>query len=136
MRDCRIYPVNQLGTYEYVVVISRYQGKLLLSRHRDRTTWETQGGHIEAGETPLQAAERELMEESGAIEFTVTPAFDYWAADDTSWANGMVFLADIQRLGPLPDSEMAEVGLFETLPPLLTYPWMTPMLVERAGLWS
>ena len=47
-----------------MVVLSRYRGKILLSRHKDRDTWETQGGHIEPGETPLEAARRELRQES------------------------------------------------------------------------
>lgn len=63
--------LGKLQQYKFVVVLSRFKGKILLSRHKDRTTWETQGGHIEAGETPLEAAKRELYEESGAIEFEI-----------------------------------------------------------------
>ena len=50
--DCRVFEMEETSDYKYVVVLSRYQGKLLLSQHRDRNTWETQGGHIEPGETP------------------------------------------------------------------------------------
>lgn len=49
----RTFDLGGLETYKYVVVLSEYNGKILLSRHKDRTTWETQGGHIEDGETPL-----------------------------------------------------------------------------------
>ena len=52
---CNLYPTGTLGHYKYVVTLSEYQGKLMLSRHKDRLTWEAQGGHIEAGETPEQA---------------------------------------------------------------------------------
>ncbi|MBQ7306134.1 MAG: NUDIX domain-containing protein, partial [Clostridia bacterium] len=100
------------------------------SRHRSRTTWETQGGHIEEGETPLQAARRELYEESGATEFTITPMFDYWAGDRTGSAVGVIFLAEITQLGDLPNSEMAEVRTFDALPDNLTYPEITPFLYE------
>ena len=62
---CHVYPLDTLKTYKYVVVLSRYQGKYLLSRHKKRTTWETQGGHIEPGETPLQAAKREILRNPG-----------------------------------------------------------------------
>src|SRR5450759_3451320 len=34
--------------------------RLVLCRHRDRSTWETPGGHIEPGESPREAAVREL----------------------------------------------------------------------------
>ena len=125
---CDVYPSDTLWPYKYVMVLSRYQGKYLLSRHKERTTWETQGGHIEPGETPLQAAKRELFEESGAVRYQIKPVFDYRAGDDDGEANGMVFAAEIEELGPLPQNEMAEVKAWEQLPENLTYPAITPVL--------
>ncbi len=132
--QCVTYDLNTRGTYKYVVILSTYQGKIMLSRHRQRDTWETQGGHIEKGETPLEAAKRELYEESGAVDFDIAPAFDYWAEDDHGNSNGMVFVADIRRLGELPRSEMKEIGFFDALPDNLTYGYITPVLMARAGL--
>ncbi len=131
---CQTYPLGTLGTYKYVVILSESDGKLLFSRHRDRTTWETQGGHIEPGETPLDAAKRELYEESGALEFDIDAVFDYRAGDEHGYADGMVFLARIRTLAPIPDSEMAEARTFDTLPPdnMLTYPGITPTLYRYA----
>ncbi len=129
---CKIYKLNELKQYKYVVILSRYQGKILLSRHKKRLTWETQGGHIEKGETPLEAAKRELFEESGAVKFSILPIFDYWAGDEESWANGMVFMADITELSQIPNSEMKEVQSFNELPNSLTYPEITPVLFENA----
>ena len=40
----------------------------------------------------------------------------------------MVFHAEIHALGPMPQSEMAEVRMFDTLPENLTYPQITPEL--------
>ena len=119
-------PLGRWGEYVYVAVLSRYRGRLLLSRHRERATWETQGGHIEPGESPEQAARRELYEEAGALEFTLKAVCDYSAAG----THGVFYVADIARLGPLPASEMAEVRQFAALPPprQLTYPGITPVL--------
>lgn len=130
---CKTYEINTLQQYKYVVVLSRYNGKILLSRHKNRTTWETQGGHIEKGETPLQAARRELYEESGAAEFDIKPLCDYWAGnpETNQGANGMVFVADIRKLSAIPESEMAEVKEFDALPEHLTYPAITPVLFAR-----
>lgn len=117
---------------KFVVVFSRYRGKLLLSRHKKRDTWETQGGHVEPGEALEDAARRELWEESGAADFTLEPLCMYYAADDQSGAWGAVFFADIRTLGPLPESEMAEVKCFDTLPENVTYPGITPRIFQRA----
>lgn len=126
----RIYPVGELKTYKYVVILSQYRDKILLSRHKDRTTWETQGGHIEEGESPLDAAKRELFEESGAIDYYIVPLCDYRAGADeeSQGANGMVFRAVIHQLDSIPESEMAEVKTFDILPDNLTYPAITPVL--------
>ena len=126
---CKVCPLGTLVPYKYVVVMSKYQGRILLSRHRDRTTWETQGGHIEPGETPMDAARRELYEESGAVDFDIRPVFDYWAGDENGGASGQVFAAEIRTLGPMPKSEMAEVRAFDEVPPNVTYPAITPELI-------
>ena len=132
--QCLVAPLGQMGDYVFVVVVSEFQGKLMLSRHRDRDTWETQGGHIEPGETPLEAARRELYEESGAAEFELIPVCDYLGYNATGQAAGQVFYAKIARMGPMPESEMAETRLFDALPENLTYPQVTPKLYAQARL--
>lgn len=132
---CRTYQTGSLKQYKYVVILSEYREKILLSQHKQRTTWETQGGHIEPGETPMEAAKRELFEESGALEYEMEPLCDYWAGEEGTddWANGMVFRASIRSLGPIPDSEMARVQCFDVLPGNLTYPAITPVLFAYAA---
>lgn len=127
----KVFPLGTFPAYKYVVIFSRKDGRWLLSRHRARQTWETQGGHVEAGETPLMAARRELYEESGARTVDIRPVCDYWAGDRTGSAVGMVFLAEITALDPLPESEMAKVRAFDALPEALTYPGITvPLMAE------
>lgn len=130
---CKTYPLGTLTGLKYVVVLSHCGSRILLSRHRKRATWETQGGHIEPGETPEQAARRELYEESGALRFEMTALCDYWAGDErtSEGASGRVFAARIEELGALPASEMAETRLFDALPDELTYPAITPVLFAR-----
>lgn len=128
--ECRVFGMEETRDYKYVVIVSRYQGKLLLSQHKERTTWETQGGHVEPGETPEEAARRELWEESGAERFALEPVCGYWAGDESGGANGAVFFADIEELGPLPESEMARVKSFDVLPDNVTYPDITPHVYE------
>lgn len=128
----RIFPLDYLGNYKYTVICASYQGKWILGRHKKRDTWETQGGHIEAGETPLACAKRELFEESGIADADIYPVCDYWGFNGTGCANGMVFFAVVHSLGELPESEMSEIGIFETIPDNLTYPQTSPGLYKEA----
>ena len=111
-------PFGTMESPRFVVMLSCMNGAILLGRHEGRDTWETQGGHIEPGETPEQAARRELYEECGAVKYTLTPLFDYWVGLESS--SGCAFAAQIEQLGALPPFEIEEVCLFDALPENLT----------------
>jgi 8-oxo-dGTP diphosphatase len=87
---------------------------------------------------PLDAAKRELQEETGVIDFEINPVCDYWACDEPheteniTWANGQVFLANVSLLGDIPkDSEMECINLFDEFPQNLTYPDITHTLLPQ-----
>jgi 8-oxo-dGTP pyrophosphatase MutT (NUDIX family) len=48
-----------------VAVYARRGDRVLVIEHRRLATWLPIGGELEAGETPLEAARRELREETG-----------------------------------------------------------------------
>ena len=127
--------LNALQNYQFVVIFAKYQNSWLYSRHKDRNTWETSGGHIEPGESPSEAARRELYEETGAVDFDIHPVFDYSVHTDTNVSNGQVFFAEIRLLDPLPESEMGEVRLFDAIPNKMTYPQILPLLYDRMQGW-
>jgi len=123
--------LGELKTYRFVEIFSRYKGQWLYCRAKEREGFETAGGHIEVGETPLEAAKRELYEETGAVKFDITPVFDYSVHTPTEYSNGQVFLAQIHKLNEIPNYEMEEVKLFNTIPDKMRFPQILPVLFER-----
>lgn len=48
-----------------VAIFARHEGRVLLVKHKRLGTWLPVGGEVESSETPLEAARRELLEETG-----------------------------------------------------------------------
>ena len=120
------------ATLTYSVISARYQNKWIFVRHHKRTTFEIAGGHIEKGETPLEAAGRELMEETGAIRYNIDCIATYSVEIDGVTDYGRLFLAEVLELGEIPDiSAIAEVILMDHLPDSLTHPEIQPYLFNR-----
>lgn len=117
---------------KYAVIIAVYEGKLLWCRHQERNTWEVPGGHIEEGETALEAAARELQEETGATDFTLSPVCWYRLhfSDGGMGSVSLLCAAQVHALGEL-HSEIAEVRAFDGMPENLTYPKIQPFLLEE-----
>jgi len=116
----------------YAVISARFENKWIFVRHNKRTTFEIAGGHIEEGESAHEAACRELMEETGAIEFSIECVATYSVKKDgvTGW--GRLYLAYVDTIGQLPDiSEIGEVILDVSLPEKNTHPDIQPYLFRK-----
>jgi 8-oxo-dGTP diphosphatase len=116
----------------YSVIAAKYGDKWLFVRHHKRDTWEIPGGHIENDESADQAAERELMEETGAIDFKLDCVATYSVLKNGETGYGRLYFAQIVRLRTVPDiSEIAEVKMMGSMPENLTHPDIQPILFER-----
>ena len=120
------------GKLTYSVIAARYEGQWIFVRHHKRSTWEIAGGHIEKGETPLDAAKRELKEETGAELFEIDCISTYSVVEDGETGYGRLYYATVKQLGPIPDtSEIAEIKLSDHLPDNLTHPDIQPVLFGK-----
>ena len=116
----------------YSVISSRYIDKWIFVRHQKRQTFEIAGGHIEEGESSLEAAGRELMEETGAMSFTLECIATYSVKKDGETGWGRLYFAEVRELGPIPDiSEIAEIIFLDTIPENPTHPDIQPHLFRK-----
>ncbi|RPJ56470.1 MAG: NUDIX domain-containing protein [Dehalococcoidia bacterium] len=116
----------------YSVISARFERRWIFVRHQDRTTWEIAGGHIEKGETSSEAAVRELMEETGALQFNIECIATYSVNKDGTTGWGRLYLAYVNEIGPLPDiSEIGEVIFDVNFPEKNTHPDIQPYLFRR-----
>jgi 8-oxo-dGTP diphosphatase len=79
----------------YSVIAARFEKKWIFVRHRNRTTFEIAGGHIEDGETSHVAACRELMEETGAVRYSLVCIATYSVKKDGETGFGRLYLAEV-----------------------------------------
>ena len=123
---------------KFAVIISKTNGKWVFCKHKERDTYEIPGGHREENESILETAKRELREETGALNFSISPICVYSVIGKNKVNKtgeetyGMLFLADIKTFETELHSEMEKVLITDTLVENWTYPLIQPKLIEEA----
>ena len=131
MLEVKFYEQVDDALLKFAVILSRTQGKWVFCKHRERTTYEIPGGHREPGETIRETAERELREETGAVEFDMKQVGVYSVKTEESETFGMLFVADIFSFEEI-HSEIESILITDDLAEQWTYPLIQPKLLEEA----
>ncbi len=135
--EVRFYEGVDDELLKFAVVIGRSEGKYVFCKHRDRNTWEFPGGHREPGETILEAARRELYEETGAVDFDLKPVCVYSVRREDKLGGeesfGMLYYGEIREFEGELHSEIEKIVIADMAPGEWTYPDILPRLLEEAG---
>lgn len=129
--NIEFYDLNDLNIPSVVVIYATFNNKIVMCKHKDRDTWEIPGGHIEKGETPDIAAQRELFEETGSTEFELTPDFKYSFEINGKKTFSIMYKAVIKKMQKLPDFEIEKIDFFEKIPDNVTYPEIYEQILKK-----
>ena len=138
MTEVKFYDNTDDNLLKFAVIISKANGKFVLCKHKERNTYEIPGGHREKGETVLEAAKRELKEETGAVDFTIKPVCVYSVKGKTrvnenvdNETFGMLYVADIFSFEEI-HSEIEKIIITDKLEYDWTYQLIQPKLMKEA----
>lgn len=139
MTDMKVnfYEEIEDSLLKFAVIVAKSQRKWVFCKHKDRITLEIPGGHRKKRESILQTAKRELMEETGAIDFSIKPICVYSVTgknrvnESGNEIFGMLYYADIQTFESKLDSEIEKIELLDELPTAWTYPQIQPLLLAE-----
>ena len=138
MLEVKFYDNVSDELLKFAVIISKTNGKWVFCKHKERETYEVPGGRREVGESILETAKRELVEETGAVDFDMKPICVYSVKGKTrvnenenDESFGMLYFADIYSLGEI-NSEMEKILITDILVKDWTYPLIQPKLIDEA----
>lgn len=135
--EVRFYETIDDELLKFAVIISRHSGKWVFCKHKERNSYEIPGGHREEGENIIDTAKRELIEETGALKFEISPVCVYSVTGRNKINQngeeifGMLYFAEIDSFSEKIESEIECIKLFDAFPNEWTYPQIQPLLIKE-----
>lgn len=128
------YDKTEDNLLKFAVIVSKSDGKWVFCKHKSRNTLEVPGGHREPNENIIDTARRELVEETGAIDFDLKPVCVYSVTNknnsDSEETFGLLCYAEIHSFGEI-HSEIEKIIITDELPTNWTYPSIQPFLIKE-----
>ena len=132
----RFYDHVDDALLKFAVIIAKTGGKWVFCKQKGRETYELPGGHREAGENILEAARRELHEETGALTYRMEPVCVYSVTAPGNFNGeesfGMLYFAEITGFEPELHSEIERIYITDRLVEKWAYPPIHPKMIEEA----
>lgn len=128
------YEAVEDSLLKFAVIVAKTNGKWVFCKHNNRDTLEIPGGHREPNENIIDTAKRELIEETGAIDFDLKPICVYSVIERDNFNGeetfGLLCYADIKSFGEI-NSEIERIIITDELPTNWTYPTIQPYLLAE-----
>lgn len=128
------YEAVEDSLLKFAVIVAKTNGKWVFCKHKNRDTLEIPGGHREPNENIIDTAKRELIEETGAIDFDLKPICVYSVIEKDNFNGeetfGLLCYADIKSFGEI-NSEIERIIITDELPTNWTYPTIQPYLLAE-----
>lgn len=128
------YDTVEDSLLKFAVIVTKTNGKWVFCKHKDRDTLEVPGGHREPNEDIIDTAKRELVEETGAIDYEIKSVCVYSVKEGDNFNGketfGLLCYADVKSFGEI-NSEIEKVIITDDLPDNWTYPTIQPFLLAE-----
>lgn len=108
------------GDFEFVVSVPLGERGVLYVHHPERG-WELPGGKVEDGESPVEAAGREFVEETGLEPRGLTPVAGMRDVFDDGSTEGTAVACRAEG-DPVPGGGMVDAAWLEAVPDDLSFP--------------
>lgn len=137
MLHVQFYEKAEDSLLKFAVIVTRFEGKWVFCKHKERDTFEVPGGHREKGELIEVTARRELYEETGALDYDLFPVCVYSVISEDETGDqgeetfGMLYVADVRKFEGELHSEIEKIIITKNLPENWTYPEIQPKLIRE-----